>query len=89
MPRSIAHLRRSLAARRRAALWAWAELVERGATEGPRALRPLFEAELAFEQWAAAAWRRVRPHLLAFLAWLVAEFERTRAVAGPRLRSDA
>jgi putative peptidoglycan binding protein len=55
--------------RRRSRLpWvAWAEWVERGATEGPRLLRPLFEAELAFDVWAGAHWRRIRPTLAAAL----------------------
>lgn len=46
---------------------AWAEWVERGATEGPRLLRPAFEAQLAFDVWAGAHWRRLRPVLAAAL----------------------
>ena len=53
--------RRSFAARRRAALLAWAELLERGATDGPRLLRPIFEAEITFEAWLAAQHRRFAP----------------------------
>ena len=45
----------------------WAEWVERGATEGPRFLRPLFEAQLAFDVWAGALWRRLRPVLASAL----------------------
>ncbi|HEX9969983.1 MAG TPA: peptidoglycan-binding domain-containing protein [Acidimicrobiales bacterium] len=57
--------RRRLVAQRRTLLLAWAELLERGATGAPRPLRPLFEAELAFEAWAGALWRRARPVLAA------------------------
>jgi hypothetical protein len=42
---------------------AWAEWVERGATGGPSLLRPLFEAELAFEAWSAPLWHRLQPLL--------------------------
>src|SRR5687768_1524566 len=89
MPRQTAHLRRSLAPRRRALLLAWAELMERGLSEGPRPLRPLFEAELAFEQWAADLWRRVLPHLQTLAAWVVVNVEETLTTAGPQLEADA
>lgn len=69
--------RRSLAARRKAVLLAWAELLERLATGGPRPLRPLFAAELAFEGWCGVRWRRAHPVLAAalqaFLIVIVAE----------------
>jgi hypothetical protein len=89
MPRHSAHLRRSLAARRRALLLAWAELLERVISDGPRPLRPLFEAELAFERWASEAWHRLRPRFLALFAWIVHNVEDTLTTAGPRLEADA
>lgn len=44
---------------------AWTEWLERSATEGPSFLRPLFEAEIAFEAWAGDLIRRARPHVRA------------------------
>lgn len=87
MPHQTAHLRRNLAARRRALLLAWAELMERGLSEAPRPLRPLFEAELAFERWAAVLWRRILPHLRTTAAWIVANVEKTLTTAGPQLEA--
>jgi hypothetical protein len=78
-------LRRRFVARRRAVVLAWAELLERGATGAPRPIRPLFEAEVRFEAWAAAQWRRVRPvlgaglqaALMVFAAYAAAAVVRT------------
>ena len=89
MQRQTAHFRRSLAARRRALLLAWAEFLERAISDGPRPLRPLFEAELAFEQWAADLWHRARPHLHTLAAWIFVNVEETLTTAGPQLVSDA
>ena len=85
--------RRSLAARRTAALLAWAELLERMATAGPRLLRPLFAAELAFEAWCGVRWRRVRPvlwaALQAFLMVIAAELaDAVERLARHRTRLD-
>jgi hypothetical protein len=86
--------RRSFAARRQAVLLAWAELLERTASDGPRLLRPLFAAELAFEAWCGVRWRRLRPVLAAalqaFLMVLAAEVADTvERLARHRTRLDA
>ncbi|HEX2039210.1 MAG TPA: peptidoglycan-binding domain-containing protein [Acidimicrobiales bacterium] len=85
----IAHFRRSAADRRRALLLAWAELLERAISDGPRPLRPVFEAELAFERWAGDVWRRLRPRLRLLAAWTVRNVEETLTTAGPHLQADA
>lgn len=88
MHRPLAPHHRSPVTIRQAWALRWAEWLERTATEGPRPLRPLFEAELAFERWAGPLVGAVAVSLRSIVRSALPVAERA-AVATGRLLSVA